>query len=34
MRNDHSLRSWIHEGDNADIAKVKVLLIIIIFIDN
>jgi hypothetical protein len=32
-RNDVN-RSWIHEGDNVDIAKVKVLLIIIIFIDN
>jgi len=30
----HSLRSWIHEGDNVDIGKVKVLLIIVIFIDN
>lgn len=33
MQNDCWLRSWIHEVDNVDIAKVKVLLIIIIFID-
>jgi hypothetical protein len=34
IQSDHSLKSWIHEDDNVDIVKVKVLLIIIIFIDN